>query len=90
LANLGIGKHRLGDLVVGMKIWVGLQRDLKFVYERTEVVHDEEEVADVVRDTMLEYADETGESLWNLTIKVDRTPDQGKSEGKANDVETEP
>jgi hypothetical protein len=59
-----------------MKIWIGLQCGGQFVFERTEVVHAEDEVADVVRDALLDYAEESGQRLSDLTIKIGRPPGQ--------------
>jgi hypothetical protein len=57
-----------------MNIWIGIMKDEKFVREWTGHVSDADDAADAVRETLLDYAEESDEPVWGLTVKIDQMP----------------
>ena len=56
-----------------MHLWIGIKKGEKYVHEWTGDIS-EDEIPDAVQQALLVYGADSNESLWDVTIKVDKCP----------------
>jgi hypothetical protein len=56
-----------------MHLWIGIKKGEKYVHEWTGDIP-EDEIPDAVQQALIVYGADSNESLWDVTIKVDKCP----------------
>ena len=59
-----------------MRVWTGLKQDEQYVHEWVGELAKEDDLADAVRNAIADYQNRSGNSLWGVTIMVDKNPPQ--------------
>jgi hypothetical protein len=57
-----------------MRVWIGLKQNEEYVHEWVGEVAEEDDLADAVRNAIVDYRKTSGKAIWGITIMVDKNP----------------
>ena len=53
-----------------MRVWIGLKQNEEYVHEWVGELAEEDDLADAVRNAIVDYRKTSGKAIWGITIMV--------------------